>query len=211
MALALAVGTYAYAGTYEGDPAGTSSVTVRQDNEGATIVEKATGSINGLEMLGSATLTLGPDLVPTIYNGSYQSGALETVVTVSITSAYATVTSNSTEGRPQTFPLKRPAQHFVVIEPGLVAGLFALPAQMAAWSDAPVYAIAPSVARAESFELDENAKPQRPDDVPAADLQLSFGGKFAFTIWYDPATLVPDEILAPSQNLVVTRVRPATP
>lgn len=207
MALALAAGTYAYAGTYDGDPAGTSSVSVHQDNEGATIVERATGSINGLEMSGNATLTLGPDLAPMVYDGSYQSGALSTVVTVSVSAGFATVTSNSTEGRPQTFPLSNGARHFVVIEPGLVAGLFALPAQMAEWSDAPILAIAPSVARAQPFSLDGDAKPQRPADVPAADVQLSFGGQFAFTIWYDPTTLVPDEIVAPSQKLVVTRVR----
>jgi hypothetical protein len=203
----LAAGIYSYAEAYEGESAGTSSVTVRQSASGASIVEKATGTVNGMQIVGDATLTLGPDLTLAVYNGNYQSGAIDTVVTVTVSNGFASVISSSTEGRPQSFPLTKGARHFVVFEPGLVAGLFALPAQMASWSDAPFLAIAPSVARAENFTYDATIKPQRPADVPAADDQLSFGGQFAFTIWYDPTTLVPDEIVAPSQNLVITRVR----
>jgi hypothetical protein len=36
---------------------------------------------------------------------------------------------------------------------------------------------------------------------------LSFGGAVPFTIWYDPATYVPDLIDVPSQNLQVQRMR----
>ncbi|MBV8155664.1 MAG: hypothetical protein JOY98_14710 [Candidatus Eremiobacteraeota bacterium] len=207
LALTLAAGTYAYAGTYDGATAGTSSVTVRTTATGATLIEKATGAINGMEMEASATLGLGANLDPTVYDGSYQSGTLDTVVTVTIRPTAATVIANTSAGQPAIFPLKDGAQHFVVIEPGLVSGLFALPVQMQLWNYAPFLVVAPSVARAANVELDTSAKPQRPADVPAKDLQLSFGGPYAFTIWYDPATLVPDEIVMPSQKLVITRVR----
>ncbi len=38
-------------------------------------------------------------------------------------------------------------------------------------------------------------------------LLLSIDRPLAVTIWYDPATLVPDQIAVPSQNAVLTRER----
>jgi hypothetical protein len=201
-------GSFAYTATYQGTPSGKSSLTVsRTGDQTTTISERAEGNVNGLDIAGTATLTVGADLVPTVYDGSYESGALKTVVTVSVTPSAATIVGTNSNGQAITFPLSNGAQHFVVIEPGLMAGLFALPAQMQAWNGAPILAIAPSAARAQPFALDPGAKPQRPGGVPAADAALSFGGPLAFTIWYDPATLVPDEVVVPSQDAIVTRVR----
>jgi hypothetical protein len=98
-------------------------------------------------------------------------------------------------------------QHFVVIEPGLLAGLFALPAQLAAWNDQSVTWITPTTAQAESLSANPSASVTRPADVAASDVVLSIERPTAVTIWYDPNTLVPDEIIVPSQNAVLIRER----
>jgi hypothetical protein len=204
---ALTPGTYTYTATYESVQSGTSTLTVRHDGDTTTIQENANGAINGVQVAGVVTLNLGADLVPTVYDGSYDSGAMHSVVTVTVGKTAATLVGTTTGGYQMNFPLKPPATHLVVIEPGLMAGIFALPAQMQAWQYDPILAVAPSVAKGENFELDTTAKPQRPDGVPAQDTQITFGGPLAFTIWYDAATYVPDALVVPSENAVVIRVR----
>lgn len=204
---ALVPGTYTYTGTYQGVQSGTSTVTVRRNGSTTTIEEKANGTINDMQVAGNVTLNLGADLAPTVYNGSYDSGALHTVVTVTVAPTSATLVGTNTGGAQLTFPLKPPEKHLIVVEPGLMAGLFGLPAQMQAWNYDPILAVAPSIGKGESYSLDTAAKPQRPDGVPAQDTQITFGGPLSFTIWYDPATYVPDAVIVPSQDAVVTRVR----
>jgi hypothetical protein len=204
---ALTPGTYKYTATYEGVQSGTSTVSVRRTGDVTTIQETASGTINDIQVAGTVTLNLGADLVPTLYNGSYDSGAQHTVVTVTVGTTSATLVGSNTGGMQLAFPLKPPARHFVIVEPGLMAGLVGLPAQMQAWTYDPILAVAPSVGRSITYQLDTTAKPQRPDGVPAADSQITFGGPLSFTIWYDPATYVPDAVVVPSQNAVVTRVR----
>ena len=204
---ALATGTFHYSASYDGAPTGNSSVVVRRLGDTTTIQESATATLNGMPLSADATLTVGADLAPTLYNGSYQNNGLQMVVNATVTPTSATLVDSSSEGRPMTFPLKDGATHIVVIEPGLMAGLFALPAQMQAWQDAPILAVAPGMEKSIRVVVDQSAKPQRPSDVPATDLSLSIGGSIPFTMWYDPATLVPDEIIVPSQNAVVTRVK----
>lgn len=204
---ALTPGTYTYTATYEGVDAGTSTLAVRRTGDTTTIQETANGTINGVQVAGSITLDLGADLVPTVYNGSYDSGAQHSVITVTVAKTSATLVGTTTGGYQMAFPLKPPARHLVIVEPGLMAGIFGLPAQMQAWRYDPILAIAPSVAKAENFELDTTAKPQRPDGIPSQDTEITFGGEIAFTIWYDPTTYVPDALVVPSQNAVVTRVR----
>lgn len=204
---ALTPGTYTYTATYQGAQNGTSTLVVRRTGDTITIQENASATVNDVPVAGTVTLTLGADLVPTVYNGSYDSGALHSVVTVTIAKTSATLVGTSTGGAPTAFPLKPPARHLVVIEPGLMAGLFALPAQMQAWQYDPILAVAPSISKGQIFELDTTAKPQRPDGVPAQDAEITFGGSLSFTLWYDPATYVLDGVVVPSQDAVVTRVR----
>jgi hypothetical protein len=203
----LTTGTFTYAATLAGEPSGTSSLTVRRDGQGSRIFEKASGTVNGVRVSATAQLSFGADLAPQVYDGTYVSNGVQTVVSAALSSSVATVMSSASNGQPAQFSLSGDATHFVVIEPGLIAGLFALPAEMEAWKSAPVLAIAPSYGRAENLGLDAAAKPQRPSTVPARDAAVSFSGKLPFTIWYDPATFVPDEIDVPSQGVVVTRQR----
>lgn len=204
---ALTPGTYTYTGTYEGVQNGTSTITVRRVGSTTIIGEKASAVLNDVQVAGTVTLNLGADLVPTVYDGSYDSGALHTVVTVTVSTTSATLEGTNTGGMQLAFPLKPPAQHLIVVEPGLMAGLFGLPAQMQAWNYDPILAVAPSIGKGENYELDTAAKPKRPDGVPPQDTEITFGGPLSFTIWYDPATYVPDAVVVPSQDAVITRVR----
>lgn len=204
---ALMPGTYTYTATYEGLDSGSSTLTVRTVGDTTTIQENANGAINNIQVAGEVTLNLGADLVPTVYDGSYDSGVQHSVITVTVSRTSALLVGTTTGGAQMAFPLKPPATHVVIIEPGLMAGLFALPAQMKAWQYDPILAVAPSIAKSLTYELDTTAKPQRPDGVPAQDTQITFGGDLAFTIWYDPATYVPDAVVVPSQSAVITRVR----
>lgn len=203
----LTAGVFHYSATLDGNPTGTSTVTVSRSGQSTTVQEKASGTVNGLSVSAVALLTIGADLAPQTYNGTYGSNGLQTVVTASLSPTSATVISSGSGGQPATFALSGGAAHFVVIEPGLLSGLFALPAEMEAWNDTPVIAIAPSYGRAENLSVDTSAKPQRPNGVPSQDSSVSFNGKLPFTMWYDAATFIPDEIDVASQSIVISRVR----
>ena len=201
-AIALAAGTYAYQAKMSGSLAGNSTVTVTP----TTISEKASGSAMGMQFNASTAMTLDTGLVPTQYDGDYSTGGQSAHVTAAVAGGSATVTGAIGQTQPQTVPLGEGTKEFAVIEPGLIGGLFALPAQIAEWQTKKITAIAPSRAVGETLEVVDSPT-ARPAGVPAADVALSFGGAVPFTIWYDPSTYVPDEIDVPSQNLQATRVR----
>jgi hypothetical protein len=203
----LAPGTYEYTASLSGQPAATSKLTVAHNGGATDIDEDSSGSLGGMKLSGKATLVLGADLAPTQYNGNYESPAQKATVTVALTPTSATIMGSAVNGGPQALALSANTRHFVVIEPGLMAGLFALPAQVETWKDAAVTAIAPVTGRAQTLATNTAATSARPSDVPPQDSSLSFGGQVPFTIWYDPATFVPDEIIVPLQHAVVTRVR----
>jgi hypothetical protein len=198
----IAAGTYTYSAAVGGKVAGTSVLTVKAGPP-IEIDEQASGGSGAQASTAKATLTLGADLAPISYTGDYNTAGTPVSVSATLTPTTATV------GK-QTYPLTGSTKHFVVAELGLTAGLFALPAQMQAWNNAAALVVAPAmVGMAGTIPIvpDSTLAGSRPSTVPAQDLALSIGGQFPFTIWYDPATYVPDEIDVPSQNVVVSRVR----
>jgi hypothetical protein len=199
----IAPGTYTYNAAVAGKIAGTSVLTVKAGPP-MEIDEQATGGSGAQASSAKATLMLGPDLAPISYTGDYNTAGTPVSVAATLTPTTATV------GK-QTYPLTGSAKHFIVVELGLSAGLFVLPAQMQAWNDTTALIVAPAmVGMAGTIPVspDSTLAGARPSTVPAQDLALAIGGQFPFTIWYDPATYVPDEIDVPSQNVVVSRVRP---
>jgi hypothetical protein len=202
----LTPGTYQYTALLNGQPAATSKITVARTGNATDINEDSAGSLAGMHLSGKATLVLGADLAPTQYNGNYESASQEATVTVALTPTSATI-AGSAVGASQPLALSANTRHFVVIEPGLLAGIFALPAQLDSWKDPAVTAIAPMSGHAEALATDPASAAARPSDVPAQDAVLSFGGRFPFTIWYDPTTFVPDEVIVPMQHVVITRAR----
>ncbi len=204
---ALPAGSYRYSATLAGTVAGSSTLTVADRGSTTNIDETASGSAQGLSFSGNASLVLGADLVPTQYDGSYVIAGQQARVAVALTPTTATVNASTTGGQPQTYALDPNGKHFVVIEPGLLAGFFALPAQMRAWNDAAVTALAPALGTEEPIAPTAAPTSSRPPGVPAGDAGLAVGGRMPFTVWYDPATMIPDQIVIPSQDATITRVR----
>ncbi|HTA38661.1 MAG TPA: hypothetical protein VK760_06275 [Candidatus Acidoferrales bacterium] len=195
-------GTYTYSAAVAGKAVGTSTLTVKAGPP-IEIDEQAIGGSGAQASSAKATLMLGPDLAPISYTGNYNTAGAPNSVSATLTPTTATVGQ-------QTYPLTGNAKHFVVAELGLTAGLFVLPAQMQAWNNATALVVAPAMvgmAGTIAIAPDNSLAGARPAAVPAQDLALAIGGQFPFTIWYDPATYVPDEIDVPSQNVVVSRVR----
>jgi hypothetical protein len=205
-ALFPAPATYRYAASMGGQPIGVWSVTVKEQDPGTQIDESSSANFAGMQLAANATLLLGANLAPTKYDGSYRAPGQNPTVSVTLTPSAATVSGTLTS-QPQQLALVPSTDHFVVIEPGLLAGLFALPAQLASWKEAAVTWITPTAARAQALTVNPSAATSRPAGVPAADSVLSIAQPIAVTIWYDPNTLVPDEISVPSQNAVLTRER----
>ena len=201
-----APGTYRYTAAMNGQNIGAWSVSVSTTGSGTEIDEDSNASVMGMQLSAKASLMLGPDLAPTKYDGNYHTPSQNPSVSVTLTPTSATVAGVFTS-QPQQVALNPNTHHFVVIEPGLLAGLFALPAQLGSWKDPAVTWITPATAQVQSLST-TSGEPPRPAGVPANDQVLSIERPTTVTIWYDPSTLVPDEIAVPSQNAVLTRQRP---
>jgi hypothetical protein len=200
-------GTYRYAASMAGQSIGTWTVNVVADaqQQSTEIDENSSALVMGLQLAATGSLVLGPDLAPTTYNGTYRTPTQTLGVHADLASDSATVTGAMTK-TPQHVALAPNTHHFVVIEPGLLSGLFALPAQLNAWKEPMVTWISPAVAQAQPVST-SSAAPTRPAQVPAQDGVIAIDRPIAVTIWYDAATFVPDRINVPSENAVLTRVR----
>jgi hypothetical protein len=200
-------GTYAYVCAQYGRVNEQSSIAVEHRRAGIVVREKTSGSFGEIRSLATDSLVLGGNLEPARYDGVYRVRGRTLRVGVVLTSRLARISDFSPGGRTVSIGLAPQTRHFVVIEPGLMAGLFALPAQLNAWREATVTTVAPNLARAERTFTISRAMLPRPDDVPAADLALTVAGRVAFTIWYDPITFVVDKMVIPERHAVVTRLR----
>jgi hypothetical protein len=201
-----APGAYSYTASMSGEPIGQWNVTVKRNDPATEIDENSWASVMGMMLSAKATLALGPDLSPTGYTGNYRAGGQNVDVTVGLTAASATVTSTQSESA-HALALLANTHHFVVIEPGLLAGLFALPAQLASWNESTVTWLSPVTGAAQPLAKDSAASPARPTGVPVQDVELSLTGQIPVTMWYDPVTFIPDRIEVPSQHTILTRVR----
>jgi len=201
-----APGAYRYSASLGGQPVGEWSVSVKQDAGNTVVDENSSASLAGMSISATASLVLGPDLAPTRYEGNYRSPGQSPSVSVALTPSSAVVLA-SASGAPRTLALDGGTRHFVVIEPMLLAGLFALPAQLAAWKDSSVTWIAPMSAQAQAVSTAPAGSQSRPAGTPLSDAELSVAGPIPISIWYDAGTFVPDAIVVPSQGAVLTRIR----
>ncbi len=201
-----APGTYRYSATLGGQRLGEWSVSVKASDRGTEIDENSTAAFAGMAVAATASLMLGPDFAPTRYDGSYRMAGQTPTVSVTLTPSSATVVGGI-GGSTRTLALEPNTRHFVVIEPALLAGLFALPAQLRAWSDGAVTWIAPIPGQEQTITTDSASPAPRPPAAPQQDVALSMQGQIPVTIWYDPVTLVPDVVVVPSQNAILTRER----
>jgi hypothetical protein len=200
-----APGAYNYTASMSGQPIGQWNVTVKRNDSATEIDENSWATVMGMTLSAKATLALGPDLSPTQYTGNYRAAGQNIGVTVALTAASATITGTQGEAA-RTVGLVPDTHHFAVIEPGLLAGLFALPAQLAAWNESTVTWLSPVTGSAQPLMKSTAAATARPSGVPAQDVELSLTGQTPATIWSDPGSFIPDRIEIPSQNAVLTRV-----
>jgi len=197
-------GSYTYDSAVPGRGKGTTSVNVRRSGDGFTLEENASGASDSITGSGKATMSLDASLTPTAYRATYSFGGVPTDVSVNFN---GTIATESAAAGPQTFALGGVAQHFVVVDGVLLSGYLALPAQMHAWQNAAVMGLVPMFGRAFQLAPDTTLQIPHPKAVPTNDSVLAFSSPVAFSIWYDPSTLVVDEIDVPSQNATITRRR----
>ena len=199
-------GTYRYSASLHGTGTGSWSLTVQLAGGDTEIDEDSTASVAGMQLAGTAALVLGPDLSPVRYTATYHATGQVQTVNVVLTPASATM-SGGAGGATRTLALEPKTQHFAVIDAGLLAGLFVLPAQLAAWRDASVTWLSPVTSEEQTISVAQGAAAPRPSGVPDQDAVLAMQGSVPFTIWYDPQTFVPDAVSVPSLNALVTRLR----
>lgn len=203
--IAPAVGTYLYIANSQGSEIGRTTVVVTRNADGSTtITENGAGTYQGMAGTAKATYSLAPDLAPTAYASTIDVAGTELSPSASFTPKGATMSGGVSDG---TADLPS-GQRFVVIDGGLLDGFVALPAQVAAWPGVPIDLVAPVYGRSADFTVDANAAPARPAGIPANDVALSAdAGNIALVEWYDPTTMVVDEIDIPGQGLSVIRQR----
>jgi hypothetical protein len=196
-------GAYAYQ-TVAQDSVGTSSIVLKRVGAGVQITETTNGTIMGTAATAAATLTLNADLTPASYAGTYSGGGqnIQTIVTFSGAGASETFGGTATAA-PTTFALDG-ANHFAVIDGALVSGFAMLPAQFTAWANGSIEVVAPIYGRSATIAVTAGAG-ARPPHVPIVDVGLSVSGSVPFTEWYDPQTLILDEVDVPTQNVTITR------
>lgn len=201
--LAPPAGTYHYVTTMNGEKIASSAITVTRDTAGQIVLsETGSGTMNGQPGSIQDTLTLDPTLAPSGYQ------ALASLADSKGMKAALTFDGDQakqTGDVTKTYSLAPDAKHFVLTDFGPFTGYFALPAQMQAWSNAPVVAIVPLYAHEIPIAVDPSLQPDRPANVPAADRQISVRKPIQLTIWYDPSTLLVDEMDVPAEGVNVKR------
>lgn len=195
-------GTYAYTGAHAGKAFGHTRVTVSHDAATVTIVENGSGAVNGETGTATATLSLAvTDLSPTSYTSKLTQGTDVTQSIVAFAGNTATLTG---AGDPQTFTLAAGTTHFALADGALLSGFVALPAQLAAWNGGSATLLIPIYEQAIPLSL-SGAAATRPANVPAGDTSITASVPVEVTEWYDPATMIPDEIDVPMLDLTITR------
>lgn len=195
-------GSYTYVTLVGGQQAGKTTITVAREPDGVRVVENGSAAAAGTSASGNATLTLDARLVPTGYTASYVRNGRPYAASLRFKGAWATQSGTIAA---TSFALGPDERHFVVLDGTLFAGFFMLPSQMLLWKDAPALAVAPMLAADFPVAPDATMKPERPSGVPAGDTEISFTSPIEITLWYDPLTLVVDEMDVPSQAAAIIR------
>jgi hypothetical protein len=196
-------GSYSYAVSRSGQKIGDSAVTVKRDITRITLHEVETFvGLSGQHVVDESVETSG--LNPTSFSIAFPLTP-QLNVTARLTfggGAHETVdgTSGATD-----FRLEPGTSNVVVIDGATVTGFLLLPAQVKAQSIRSFTVIAPSASRSLVFRVDGSANPARPADVAAADASLSITGTPNFVEWYDPQTMLVDEVDVPAQQVTITR------
>jgi hypothetical protein len=195
-------GTYTYVSAVNGATVGKTAITVKRNADGIVLTESGGGNYEGQSGTIADTLNLDSTLAPSAYSATASFGGRTTKSTLAFKGA--TVSETGDAGT-KTYDLAAQAKHFVVLDLGPFSGWFALPAQMTAWNNTPAIAIVPTMAQGIPITPSASTTASRPKGVPAADISIGVTTPMPFTMWYDPNTLVVDELEFPSQGVTITR------
>lgn len=189
-------GTYLYDVIVAGQTS-TSTIKVKRDADGIHISESSEISSHAV----NAALVLSPtSLAPMSYAATYDVGTSHPQdISISFTANVAHV---ATFGMQTTLTAQSGAPHLVLLDGAMPSGFFALPAAAAAAHDARLTAINAGALSAIVLALNRNLSLPRPASVPAGDVAVSVLSPTAFSVWYDPKTLVMHELDVPLQNVV---------
>lgn len=195
-------GVYTYTVTVAGESTGKTAITLTHTAGGVQLAESANASLGGSDFSATSNLSLDGTLAPTSYSAVYNPPGR----TVHAALAFNGDTANETaDNGAQNFTLGAGTKHFVVLDGTLFSGFFILPAQLQAWSKPPVTAVSPMFGRGGAIAVDTALKADRPKGVPAGDVAISVSDPLQFTLWYDPATLIVDELDVPQQSASYVR------
>lgn len=209
-ALAPADGSYKYSVTRGGASVGSTVVTVKRAAPSITIHE--------VEAFGSVSETVdesldGGDLSPTAYDSTFPVTSDVNAVTahVAFYSGGARFTIDGVPGSTD-FRDETGTTRLVIVDGALATGFLFLPAQIRAQALNIFTIYAPSGAETFYSTINATATPPRPAGLPAPDVSLtvdgsSQSGNIEFVVWYDPTSLIVDEVDVPTQQVTIARVR----
>jgi len=202
-------GVYAFVVMRAGQKSGDSTVTVKRVGASITVHELETF----VGVTDTVDETLEPnDLLPTSYLSSFP---LTSEVGVTAHLAFYTggakETVDGTSGETD-FHLETGTTRLVVVDGAMMAGFLFLPAQIKSLSLSTFTALSPSRADTYACTVDRAANPTRPDSLPATDVSVTVNGtspagNVRFVEWYDPQTMVVDEVDVPAEQVTITRTR----
>jgi len=202
-------GTYNFAIAQAGTKIGTSTVTVTRSMSAVTSHEVETFT-QAAEPL-TVDQSLEPvALAPTSYSTTPCRLNAQVAVTAHVTfdANGADETVDGTSGATH-FPLETGTSHMVVIDAAFMTGFLFLPAQVQAESLTTFTGLATCSATSLVYTVDTTPQ-TRPSTVPAADANLTVDVKqgsatLIITEWYNPQTMVVDEVDVPASQIVISR------
>lgn len=207
-AAAPADGAYKYTVSRAGSGVGSSTVTVKRAATSIAIHEVETFA--GVTETVDESLDVG-DLSPTGYVSTFPvTSDVNVTARVTFFSGGAHFTVDTVPGSTD-FRVEHGTTRLVVVDGALATGFLFLPAQMHAQGLNAFTLYAPSAA--ETFYCTLNAAtPPRPAGIPAPDVFVTVdgvapSGNTEFVVWYDPTSLIVDEVDVPTQQVTIARVR----
>jgi hypothetical protein len=200
--VAPADGTYTYTISVAGANTGKTAITMTRTPAGVQVAESANGTLGGSDFAATSTLALDATLAPASYAAVYNPPGRTIHAAVVFNGGTASETADNGALK---FNLGPGTKHFVVLDGTLFSGFFILPAQLQAWSTPPVTAVSPMFGRGGAIAVDAALKADRPKGIPSTDVALSVSDPVEFTLWYDPVTLIVDQLDVPQQSASYVR------
>lgn len=202
-------GSYAFTVARGGQKVGDSTVTVRLAGSSITVHEVET--FVGVTDTVDESLDPG-NLTPTSYTSSFPlTSEVGITARLAFYSGGAKETVDGTTGQTD-FKNENGTSHLVVVDGAMMSGFLFLPAQIRALALASFTTLSPSRADTYYCQVDGTANPTRPPAVPQADSSLTINGtsptgNVQFVEWYDPKSMVVDEVDVPAVQVTMSRTR----